>query len=388
MKLSKNLGRIATTFLATAMLAGLTAVPASAEAVTEPAEGEDSISSIKINAELMMPEGVLTPDVTFNFNIEPANDVEVNDTITSSGKTIALKNGLGTVDNAGKVSYASVEDNVGVASGTEGINKVTKTDVELSLDGLGAFTDAGVYKYYITEDAPTGLGTGVVAGDFEDGLKLPLYIFVERDNSDYKITGAVVYKYGETADGLEDSKTDTFVNWYQIDATDPEHPAVKTGELSIKNTVGGAMGDQSEPFDFTISNDKLVAGTTYSVKYDDGSYTTCTVSVDHKLTLPVKHGQTVTVYGLAVDSYTVTAPNMTDEGYTLQSIKVNTSDVGNTNLDQNVSVTAGQTTSVEYTFNRDAIAPTGLVMNVAPYVLLVLVAAGAGYVFLRKREED
>lgn len=383
MKLSKNLGRIATTFLATAMLAAFAAVPASAEAVTEPAEGENSISSIKINAELMMPEGVLTPNVTFNFNIESAGDVEKDDTITSNGTVIALENGIGSNSNAGAATFSN-SDGVGVASGTEGINKVTKTDVELSLTGLGGFTDAGVYKYYITEDTPTSSDEDFSDSDYVSNLKLPLYIFVERDtDGSYIITGAVVYKSNSTADGQEGSKTDTFVNWYQID--NPENPQVKTGNLSIANDVSGAMGDRGEAFDFTIGN--LTDGAKYSVKYSDtDDYVPYTVS-NNVLTLSVKHGQTVTVYGLDANAYTVTAPDMTSEGYTLDKVTVGGNNQ-NKEYVQNVTVSANSTAAVKYFFSREAITPTGLVMNVAPYVLLVLVAAGAGYVFLRKREED
>ena len=37
---------------------------------------------------------------------------------------------------------------------------------------------------------------------------------------------------------------------------------------------------------------------------------------------------------------------------------------------------------------RDAVSPTGIVMNVAPYALLVVVAAAGCFVFMRKRRED
>ena len=43
---------------------------------------------------------------------------------------------------------------------------------------------------------------------------------------------------------------------------------------------------------------------------------------------------------------------------------------------------------VAYTNKLDTVSPTGLAMNIAPYALLVVVAAGACFVFLRKRRED
>ena len=44
--------------------------------------------------------------------------------------------------------------------------------------------------------------------------------------------------------------------------------------------------------------------------------------------------------------------------------------------------------SVTVTNDRDAVSPTGLIMDIAPYVLLVVVAAAGCFVFLRKRRED
>lgn len=40
------------------------------------------------------------------------------------------------------------------------------------------------------------------------------------------------------------------------------------------------------------------------------------------------------------------------------------------------------------TNTRSTTTPTGIVMNVAPYALLVVVAVAGCFVFLRKRNED
>ena len=46
------------------------------------------------------------------------------------------------------------------------------------------------------------------------------------------------------------------------------------------------------------------------------------------------------------------------------------------------------TNVIEFNNNKESVTPTGIVMNVAPYVLLVVVAAAGCFVFLRKRRED
>ena len=61
MNLKKNLGRVATAFLATAMLASLTAVPASADTPTDGVWTSDTgITAIEFDKVLMLPEKVKT----------------------------------------------------------------------------------------------------------------------------------------------------------------------------------------------------------------------------------------------------------------------------------------------------------------------------------------
>ena len=43
---------------------------------------------------------------------------------------------------------------------------------------------------------------------------------------------------------------------------------------------------------------------------------------------------------------------------------------------------------VEFTNNRDAVTPTGIVMSFAPYILLVALAGVFAVLFLRKRRHE
>ena len=69
MKLNKTFGRIATTLVATAMLASVAVVPAFATGEPQYEEGEFGTSTIQITKELIMPSEVNVPDVTFSFDI-------------------------------------------------------------------------------------------------------------------------------------------------------------------------------------------------------------------------------------------------------------------------------------------------------------------------------
>ena len=107
------------------------------------------------------------------------------------------------------------------------------------------------------------------------------------------------------------------------------------------------------------------------------------------------------------DKYTISERAANKNGYTT-TIKVNTVEVeeadwidGNNdgkkdgvsgNVEAKVSEDNTDAYDVEnevlFTNDRDAVSPTGIVMNVAPYALLVVIAAAGCFVFLRKRDED
>ena len=398
MKLNKTFGRIATTLVATAMLASVAVVPASAEGGVF--EGGDSaaeaLTSINIYKELMIPAGVKTPDVTFNFSITPAENV--SGTITSDSKVINLKGGEGQNLTAGSVHFSSAEDGDGVTSRYGAtINVVTNNDgtneevpVTLSLAGLGTFTDAGVYKYTITESLADGTAADVVA-DMAENQTLDLYVFVQREGETYYIANAVVYPAGATASGTNSDKTDRLTNWYQITPPTPEEPdpEVQSSTLNITKMVTGAMGDHNEEFPFEITG--LTASKAYNVSIDGMTATAYTTDATGKLTVNLKHDQTATIYGITQDDLDVAEPQatFTQKGYSLDKTVVGeTTDEEPLDYTVDVALTNGESTNVEFTNNREAVSPTGLVMDIAPYALLVVVAAAGCFVFLRKRRED
>lgn len=419
MKLSKNLGRIATTFLATAMLAAFAAVPASATEQsiiagsdkngTIQVEQSAAITKIKFKSQLFLPANVPVPTASYKFTLSPADPTtdglgKVTETVSggSSVEIPVLKGeaGIITFDPA-TVQFSSEDPKValdqndvvegGDLSKVTGIKKVVK-DVSIDISSL-QFTDAGVYKYTLSE----GDITSSEADEFVKGANKTLYLYVERKTgaevdgtaSNYVVTG-VVLKNGTTGT----DKTAVFNNAYKLNITDPDKPIDPTdppeataNELMVNNTVKGVMGNKSEKFTYTITITSADSSKKYTAVYETKNGdawnkgedvtnvqymgTTCTITAE------LAHNEQVHIYGLSNgDNYTVAQTAPTNEGY-------KTTTPGNAN-----GVYGDEVVTLAFTNEREAIAPTGLVMNVAPYVLLVLVAAGAGYVFLRKREED
>ena len=447
MKLSrKNFGRIATTFLATAMLASLTAVPAMA--VANPigsgdnmgiVDSDSDIDAFTMKKNLYKPEKVYAPNLTFEFTVSPTDPApdEVATGTTSNNQNVQIPVSKGeeggvvgatTAGTTGKAVFSpekdyNATDNVENDGGIG--QELISENVTFTVDNT-KFTHAGVYKYTITE---TQFNPAAVGYDEFEDIKfdtLPtrvLYVYVEENDDTnegadpYIVTG-IVMKNG-------DKKDDGFDNGY---FKDPDGTDETPHELFVQKEVTGAMGNKSEEFAFTIKIDGAEGEKYYAVVEElgaNGAWTETTTiytitSGDAAMPFTLKHNQRLHVYGLSdTDTYTVVEKTATGYVTTVNGYIVETSEVGrltpnasgegytNTELtngsenSENPNTfegTLGHTqannapeikdVTVLYENNREAVSPTGIVMNVAPYALLVVIAAAGCFVFLRKRDED
>ena len=134
-----------------------------------------------------------------------------------------------------------------------------------------------------------------------------------------------------------------------------------------------------------------VDGEKYVMLYN-GNKTIITEGVEQSVELG--DDDSVTIYGLSKsDSYTITEEYGDKTGYsTTATINNGENVLKNGNLDvaygtgENEDITEAH--NVVYTNSRDSAAPTGIAMDIAPYALLVVIAAAGCFVFLRKRNED
>lgn len=373
MKLNKTFGRIATTLVATAMLASVAVVPAfAAEAIqdngTAIGTGLTEVSFTKV---YRMPLNVKVPAVNFSFSgvgtVEGADESK-----TSDGTTISVKAGLGTVSgNLASTAFPAVPTR------TDATTATYEATVTLSLP-TEQLTDPGVYAYKLTESKE-----GANANDVELGSPRFLYVFVENnttteeDLDDVVITGVEL----DTADGT--GKTNKWVNYYKLsgdpDVDDPDvPPAVEANELTVVNILDGDMANMSDTFTYTVASTTSTADWTAYIEDANGDTSPVEITTLSTTGIELGHNEKLHIYGLSSgNNYTVTAVDADANNYNT----VQTDDSANGTF-------GSEDLTVTYTNTRDAVSPTGLVMDIAPYALLVIVAAAGCFVFLRKRRED
>lgn len=353
MKKSKMLHRIAA-----ALLAGTMMVAMGTTAFAEDVPDGNVTGDVYFTKTLDMSDapGASVPGVTFSYEIKSGEAVPASET------TPEILAGVGT---------PVVEDVDYTYTDTANSDKKVERPVNVDFSGV-RFDRPGIYRYVITElDSENADITN------DDNSKRYLDVYVENDTTEntYVITHSVLLPtpiipnnngiYGEG----QKSKSNGYTNKY------------KTYQLSLDKVVQGTMGDKGKNFDFTIefsgpANASFTFGTE-KVKLDNSGTGKATIQLTDKSPAAVITGIPSTV------KYTVTEIIDAKEGYTT-SYKINdgTTIDGTTTSEQ---IMGKANNAVVCTNVKEAVTPTGIMMNVAPYVLMVAVAAVLAVVFLRRK---
>lgn len=343
MKLTrKSIGRIAASFVATAMLATMAIVPASAEGTNSALEVEGKSVSFNKVINMSNAAGAGVPKADFTFTVtDGTGDADtqiVDEDDVTPGVQITANN---------------------YATGTA--TQSTKVDIDFN---VGAFTVPGEYTYILNEVDPQ------IPGMSYDSNAYTLEVTVVNANADdpdgtYKILGATLTKTGEGS-----AKTDTITNTYS------------TYDLTLDKVVTGNFGDKTQDFTFTVS---FTTNNENATSFMNGTNVVNFVDGSAPVEVTLKDGENVKFSGLPADvTYTIVEKEATDYTTTIAGTGVNSSDDKTANGDVKVDGSA-QDVTVTYTNSRDTTAPTGIMMDIAPYAVLVVIAAAGCFIFLRKR---
>ena len=149
--------------------------------------------------------------------------------------------------------------------------------------------------------------------------------------------------------------------------------------LTITKTVTGNMGDKNKEFDFTLTlKNGDVSYAPESLKYTKNDEVGTVTLSDGSYTFTMKDGAKITISVPAGYTYEVTEAN---GEYTA------TYQVGNDNQQDGNSATGTlvKDTTIAFTNTKNVEVPNGLNHNITPYIIMVVLAAGAGVYFVMRR---
>ena len=309
--------------------------------------------------------GTASPAETFTFTAV-ATDVK-NAGVKADGKTPITK------DDAPKLTIEAADYGASGAT-TDGAAK------NLGITKDKAFPNVGIYYYTVTEAASGNAGVTTHAGNMllkvsvvynEAGTALEeKYVFYNKLDS-------------TTGEGTTGTKGAAIENTYSA------------GSLKVTKVVTGNLGDKNKKFNvtvtFTAPDGKTVAG---DISYVEGGEKKTIEPKDWKdgvvaKKIAVSHGDTIeftnipydVTYTVVEDDYTKAADGTTKD---YDPAKYEFSDTNP------IKAIDSATDTVTITNNKgDSNIDTGVILDNAPYMLmLTVVAAGAMTLVIKKRREE
>ena len=287
----------------------------------------------------LVNDGTVSPAETFHFSLTTLGVTDSTETLATMPR---FTDANGDLITGFDISFAE-----GEATAAGAVKSYTLM--------LPAYDTVGIYTYEIAEVVDDDAHT---AGVTYNTQKLLLKVTVIQ-TEDGRIRVAAVHLGDEDGD-----KVGQVVNTYAA------------GTLDVTKTVAGLMGDQNKPFHFTATLTRpaglvmdstigfTVAGVAqaFTPVWDNNGR--CTVPFD------LKHGQTASLTNLPYGmTYTVAEDDYTGSGYTTTQ----TGDSG--------TISAGSVTAA-FTNTKGGNVDTGVLLDSAPYALLLVMALSGGAVLL------
>lgn len=245
---------------------------------------------------------------------------------------------------------------------------------------LPTYEKVGIYKYTLEEEA------GSTAGVAYYGNEIKLVVTVVNDDTG-KVRVAAVHTEAENENGGFDSitkgeggKSDTFANTY------------KANELEVSKDVTGNLGDKEKLFQFHVTfTKKSTEDAPKLIKYEDATGEhTIAFGTNGKATVDFKLKDDSELHFTNIPEgvdYTVWEDSYAANGYKTY-IGSETED----NEDSSAEGTATTEKAAVAFINHkgDGEIDTGVILDNAPYILMLAVVAGAAMtlVIKKRREEE
>ena len=288
----------------------------------------------------------------------------------------------GGVDADGEVITQAPDATIGTVTYSEG-QAGSENAVQEIVVKLPSYEAVGIYYYTITETA--GDTAGVTY--FDDVITL---IVTVTQNEKGQLVFAAVHCESPVSSSYEEgsTKTDTFTNNYAA------------GTLEVSKTVTGNMGDTSKYWKFEVTftapqdaeGNYLTVGAPITINTDElseGNLTTMTAWKNGKATATVyvKDGETISFenipYGV---SYEVVEEEANKDGYTTTVSEVDADGKKTPVIEANGVINVdGPDDVFAFTNSKTKEVDTGITLDSAPYMMMLIIAAAGIAFFLTKK---
>ena len=360
--LKKTIRRLGALAMVLAMAVSVFAVNASAaDTLKSDAKTFTSLfeKTVTIKDEKDKTAHVLAPNATFEYEVATgtSGNVTFNSADGASSTQVYVKAGP-VGQNTPTIGSTAFTPSMAAA----GDYKYTKTSDITFAEGL--FTAPGIYEYKITEKDVT------YDGIVKDTRTIYMYVYVvNKENDKKEVIGYTVSQVILATKGTDGkmSKVAGFNNLYDLGGTN--------GQFDLTKVVEGSFGNKEKEWEFKIA----VTGPE-GEEYKTNNNITLKAG-DKATTIKLKHGEHFIVYGVtAGDSFTITETDANKDEYTT-TYTVGTDAVKS--YDNEITATGAKLVTV---YNKAQDTPsTGVIMTIAPYALMVVLAGAFAVVFLTRR---
>lgn len=342
-------------------LAMVLAMAVSVFAVNASAAGDKNTFTFTKTIDVSDATGANVPAGTYKFTIAPGTAVPATDASPEIKAGVALNNTEAT--KTVSFSYGDVN---------------TK-NITVNFDGV-TFETAGIYRYVINEVVETADKNADMTYD-----TAPRYldVYVVNDNGGVKIDSYIM-----TTSSAAPTKN-AAGQWGYTNKSTGFTNKYKTYSLTLSKEVTGNMADMTQKFDFTIKFEGP-AGASFQYMMskgsvdsqiitldDDGTYSLTGIKLNNDTGVAIIEGIPSTV------NYTITENIEAKEGYTTTYTVNNENAKTGTKTETETMGKADNT--VAFTNNKENASPTGVIMTIAPYALMVVLAGAFAVVFLSRR---
>ena len=393
--------------LATLALSGMMVMSMAMPAFATPTDYEKAgVWKKVLYTDLITP----APNTAFKFKITPATETEVTVGTTKYQLNIAPATAVKIQD----AEFNPANDRFGAViadkNGTPAQGRQFTKEVEIQVKEADLETKYGYFLFNMEEEKTGYQGINYSYAKYkvlvyrEQGK--PIVAFVQRaDNA--------------TGNWMQGAKVDTIYNNYgmHVPPVNPDpnpnpgpnpdpNPNDTTHDVLIKKVRKGNISDNKNTFKLKIyvEPDNQPAGKTESFSYRVGpvdptqQYTIFEGGQTNAITVDLTAGgDGVHIGGLTVGDK-VHVEELDGTSYTMGVGSNNTNSATYIqNLDETAASLAAYKTSfnsvkdgseVTVTNTKNGVAPTGIIMNVAPYAMMLAVAGGLGVVFVNRKKEE